>query len=70
MIISDADLKPFFPITDTSEITVEKGGHAGLKCIPEGTPKPNVTWVLPQNLQRDVIGFFKIYIVVSVLDLI
>ena len=47
-------MKPFFPITENGEVIVQNGGHVGLKCVPEGNPKPTITWHLPANLTSNV----------------
>jgi hypothetical protein len=47
-------VKPFFPITENGEVIVQNGGHVGLKCVPEGNPKPTITWHLPANLTSNV----------------
>lgn len=58
MFISDTGRHPYFPVSEKSEVLVADGDHIGLKCVPEGNPKPQVTWHLPGNLTRNVSCFF------------
>ncbi|XP_076081912.1 immunoglobulin superfamily member 10-like [Mytilus galloprovincialis] len=47
---ADTGRHPYFPVSENSEVFVADGDHIGLKCVPEGNPKPQVTWHLPGNL--------------------
>lgn len=58
LFISDTGIHPYFPVSENSEVFVADGDHIGLKCVPEGNPKPQVTWHLPGNLTRNVSCFF------------
>lgn len=54
-----SDVKPYFPVTENSEVFVKDGDHVGLKCIPEGDPKPTVTWHTPKNIDPNVSRLFS-----------
>ena len=43
-------VKPYFPVKYESQILVRDGDHIGLSCIPDGDPKPTVTWTVPKHM--------------------
>ncbi|XP_071139585.1 immunoglobulin superfamily member 10-like isoform X1 [Mytilus edulis] len=52
---------PYFPVKDTNDVYVQGGETVGLTCIPEGDPKPTITWTLPNmdsNTRQSFIDFY------------